>query len=145
MADCCSSRSSEEEHAILLGALAVLQQIDDEEKLKKRQKWWFRPRIARRQQFGAFHALMKDIKMEDPRAFANFVRMDAQQFQYLLDAVSPLVVHKDKAMLDAIPPAERLAVTLRFLATNSLDLVATLILVHVAKLLTYLRTNAFFM
>ena len=33
---------------------------------------------------------------------------------------SPLIVHKDTAMRDAIPPAERLAVTLRFLATSIL-------------------------
>ena len=89
-------------------------------KLKKRKRWWVRPWIARRQQFGAFHALMKEIKVEDPRAFANYVRMDAQQFQYLVDAVSPLIVHEDTAMHDAIPPAERLAVTLRFLAIRIL-------------------------
>ena len=86
MADSCSS-SSEEEHSILLGTLAVLQQIDDEEKkekLKKRKRWWVRWRIARRQQSGAFHALMKEIKVEDPRTFGNFIRMDTQQFQYLL-------------------------------------------------------------
>ena len=62
-------------------------QINDEEekeKLKKRKRLWVRVSIARRQQFGAFHALVKDIKVEDPRTFPNFVRMDAQQFQYLL-------------------------------------------------------------
>ena len=58
--------------------------------------------------------------MEDPSTFASFVRMDAGQFQYFLDAVSPLIVHKDTAMRDAIPPVERLDVTLRFLATNTL-------------------------
>ena len=36
---------------------------------------------------------MKEIKVEDPRALANFVRMNAQQFQYLLDAVSPLIIN----------------------------------------------------
>ena len=89
MADSCSS--SEEEHAILAGALAVLQQINDEEekeKLKKRKRWWvrlsLRLSIPRRQQFDAFHALVKEIKVEDPRTFANFVRMDAQQLLYLL-------------------------------------------------------------
>ena len=86
MADSGSS-SSEEEHVILLGAMAVLQQINDEEekeKLKKRKGWWVRLSIAQRWQFGAFHALVKEIKVEDPRTFANFVRMDAQQFHYLL-------------------------------------------------------------
>ena len=66
---------------------------------------------------------MKEIKVEDPRAFTNFVRMDVHQFQYLLDAVSPLFIHKDIAMHNGIPPAERLAVTLRFLATSTLHTV----------------------
>ena len=66
-------------------------------------------------QFGASRALMKEINVEDPIAFANFIRMDAQPFQYYLDAVSrfdvsPLIVHKDTAMRDAISPAEPLAV-----------------------------------
>ena len=85
MADSWSS-SREEENAIYLGDLAVLQQINDEEekeKLKKRKRCWVRLSISRRQQFGAFHALVKDIKVEDPRTFVNFVWMDAQQFQYL--------------------------------------------------------------
>ena len=55
------------------------------------------------------------------RAFANFVwDVDAQQFHYLPDAVSPLIVHEDTAMRDAIPPAERLAVTVPLLATSIL-------------------------
>ena len=66
---------------------------------------------------------MKEIKVEDPRAFANFVQMDVHQFQYLLHAVSPLFIHKDIAMHNGIPPAERLAVTLHFLATSTLHTV----------------------
>ena len=58
--------------------------------------------------------------MENPSTFANFVQMDVHQYQYLLDTVSLLIVHKDIAIHDAIPSAERLAVTLRFLATSVL-------------------------
>ena len=82
MADSWSS-SSEEEYVILLGALAVLQHSNDEEvkeKLKKRKRWWIRLCIARRQQFGACHAPVKEIKVDDPKTVANFVQMDVQQF-----------------------------------------------------------------
>ena len=41
--------------------------------------------VKRRQQFDVFHALMKEIKVEDPRTFAKFVRMDTQQFHYFLN------------------------------------------------------------
>ena len=61
---------------------------------------------------GAFNALVRELEMEDPRAFANFVRMDIQQFHHLPDLVTPYITHKDTQMRDAIPPAERLAVTL---------------------------------
>ena len=37
------------------------------EQLKKRKRWWVRPWIARCQQFGAFRALTKEIKVDDPR------------------------------------------------------------------------------
>ena len=42
----------------------------------------------------------RKLKVEDPKgrgmAFANFFRMDAQQFQYILDAVSPLTSTKQR-------------------------------------------------
>jgi len=91
------------------------------EKLTKLKRWWVRPWIARRQQLGAFNGLVRELEMEDPRAFTNFVRMDIQQFHHLVDLVTPYITHKDTAMRDAIPPAERLAVTLRFLATGILN------------------------
>ena len=57
-----------------LGAMAVLQQIDDEEKLLKKQSFLQLFWIARRQQFGVFHVVMKGftlrqshLKVEDPR------------------------------------------------------------------------------
>ena len=54
-------------------------------KTEEMKKMVVHPWIAWGQQFGTFHALMKEIKVEDPRAFANFVWKDVHQFQYLLD------------------------------------------------------------
>ena len=54
----------------MFGALVVLQQIDNEgkkEKLRKRKRRWVRSWIARRQKFGAFDGVMKEIKVEDPK------------------------------------------------------------------------------
>ena len=100
MTDSCSSSSSssnEEEHSILPGAVAVLQQIDEKnQRLKKRKIWWVSPWIA------WVHVLVKEVKVADARAYANFIWMDVQQFLYLLDTVSPLIVHKDTAMRNAV-------------------------------------------
>ena len=87
MADSCSS-STGEVHAILLGALAVLQQIDNEEKkekLKKRNKM-----VDSLKDCAALAVRRMSCSDEGNGSggphitFANFIRMDTQQFEYLL-------------------------------------------------------------
>ena len=52
----------------------------------------------------------------------TFVEMTAATFETLLNMVAPLIFRKDTNMREAIPPGERLALTLRFLATGDQDL-----------------------
>ena len=48
----------------------------------------------------------------------HFLRMDAATFDELLAMVRPHITFRDTNMRKAISPGERLAVTLRFLATG---------------------------
>ena len=48
----------------------------------------------------------------------NFLRMDIATFDELFDLVTPHITYTDTNMRFAIPPGERLAVTLHFLATG---------------------------
>lgn len=50
--------------------------------------------------------------------FKNFVRMGFNDFNVLLDYVRPAIEKQDTNMRKAIPAEERLAVTLRYLATG---------------------------
>ena len=48
---------------------------------------WRRPRRWARawiRQFGAHHALMKELASEDSHSFRNFIRMDKQDFDELM-------------------------------------------------------------
>ena len=67
---------------------------------------------------GAFAKLLPVLREREPSQFRNFLRMPVTTFDWLLDLVTPLIVKEDTNYRAAIPPAERLAVTLRFLATN---------------------------
>ena len=49
-----------------------------------RPRRWARAWIYRRRQFGAHHALMKELASEDSHSFRNFIRMDKQDFDELL-------------------------------------------------------------
>ena len=79
---------------------------------------WVRPWIARRNQYGAYHALVQELSSEDPSGLKNFLRMDMATFNELLEMVTPIIKRRDTLMRDSISPAERLALTLRFLATG---------------------------
>ena len=85
---------------------------------RRRPRRWVRPWINRRRQFGAYNALMKELASEDPQSFRNFLRMDKQDFDELLLKVTPFIQKQDTNMRESITPAERLSLTLRYLATG---------------------------
>jgi len=87
-------------------------------KRKVKRNCWTRPWIKRRNVFGAHHALLEELRREDPNSYTNFLRMSDEAFQELLHLVTPLIKRKDTCMREAIPPAERLSLTLRFFATG---------------------------
>ena len=87
---------------------------------RRNRKQWTRKWIQNRESQGAFHQLLQELRVLDVSNYMNFVRMDAATFEELLQMVAPLITYQDTTMREAIPSAERLAVTLRFLATGEL-------------------------
>ena len=75
--------------------------------------------IARRKNLGAYHSLLRELALEDVSSYKNYLRMDAATFEDLLQRVAPIITKQDTYMRAAIPAGERLAVTLRFLATGN--------------------------
>ena len=98
-------------------ALPLALALEDTPKRKKRCKWskkWF----LRRRELG--HArLLRELRDDEPEDYRNFLRMDAASYDELLDMVRPLIQKEDTIMREAIPPNERLSITLRFLATGN--------------------------
>ena len=82
------------------------------------RKCLVRPWIGRRNALGAHHALLSELRNEDQTSFKIFVRIDSAAFDGLLKLVTPLVKRGDTWLRNAIPAAERLSLTLRFLVTG---------------------------
>jgi hypothetical protein len=61
---------------------------------------------------------MQELSTEDPKGFQNFLRMGKTDFHELLAKVTPHVQRQDTWMREAISAAERLSITLRYLATG---------------------------
>ena len=95
----------------------MLMLLDGEEKprIKRRNRpVWVRGWLARRQEIGAVHGIVRELATEDPSAFMEYLRMDEDHFNHLVSLVSPLIKKEDTCMREAISPAERVALTLRF-------------------------------
>ncbi|XP_068244045.1 putative nuclease HARBI1 [Palaemon carinicauda] len=84
---------------------------------RKRRKWaqqWY----LCRERFG--HApLLNELRISEPDVFKNFLRMDRESFDKLLDLVRPYIIKGNTVMRCAISPFERHSITLRFLATGN--------------------------
>ncbi|CAB4038159.1 Hypothetical predicted protein, partial [Paramuricea clavata] len=104
-----------------VAAFVLLQEfleLDEIQKKKRSRKVWVRPWIARRQQRGCFHQLVPELELEDETSYFNYFRMDKKHFGILSDLVESRIRKCDTAMRASIKPEERLAVTLRYLATG---------------------------
>ena len=84
----------------------------------KNRKVWTKPYISRNLTLRAYNMLVQELRAEDAAAFRNFFRMDQTCFEELLKMVKTQLQRQDTNMRKSIPAGEKLALTLRYLATG---------------------------
>lgn len=106
--------------ATVFAASAVLFEEEEEAQEKKKRKvsCWVKDWVNKRDEEGCYSKLMNELQNNEPKLYRNFVRMCSNDFNYLTKLITPFVQKKDTPMRKAIPVGERLALTLRFLATG---------------------------
>ena len=76
--------------ARMVDALQKMEELVEEEEraTRRRQRrqrrektMWVRPWLSRRAEYGAYTNLMKELELEDPKAFRNFMRMEPAMFK----------------------------------------------------------------
>ena len=85
---------------------------------KRKRRSWVKEWVGERKDYGAFHMLLGQLKQADLSSYRNVLRMHSTSCEELLIKDAPISKQTDTVMRDAIPPDERLSVTLRFLATG---------------------------
>lgn len=107
-----------------LVALAVLidEECEDQESrhAEKRRKLWTKEWLLKKQ-LGIQNHLMQDLSSTDPSSFRALLRMNEDTFNFILQRMRPRITRQDTTMRASIPAEDRLAVTLRFLATGMLS------------------------
>lgn len=100
---------------VLLGAeLEKDEENEKHEKQRKKPDYWVQHLFLDRDSCG-FYAKM--CNMEDIN-FKRKMRMSRLDFNFILERVTPYIKKENTHMRTAIGPAERLAVTIRYLATG---------------------------
>ncbi|KAG1934126.1 protein ALP1-like [Pimephales promelas] len=95
--------------------LAVL--CAEKRKKRKKTRQWTRSWIAGREQYG-LSILQRELEDSDRKGFRELLRMDVEDFSYLLGKVRPFIQRRDTKLRRAISARMRLSLTLRFLATG---------------------------
>ncbi|CAM4571098.1 unnamed protein product [Leuciscus chuanchicus] len=82
-----------------------------------RRRIWAHQTLRRRTQFGEFHNLLQELRLDDGR-FQRYFRLSRAQFDDLLSRIGARITLQDTNYRRSIPAAERLSICLRFLATG---------------------------
>lgn len=78
---------------------------------------WINDYLKDRNRSGVFVAIMKEIQIK-PDILKQFIRMSHDNFCKIVEMVDPIIGKKDTVFRKAITTAERVMITLRFLATG---------------------------
>ncbi|XP_049528924.1 uncharacterized protein LOC125947718 [Dermacentor silvarum] len=84
---------------------------------KRKRSLYIREIFDRRPEYGEYHHLVQELRQSDPEYHFKYFRMTKASFDQLLSLVYEKLIHAPTHRRP-ISPAERLAVTLRFLATG---------------------------
>ncbi|XP_055522961.1 uncharacterized protein LOC129717141 [Wyeomyia smithii] len=114
------SKESYASVAVVLSAASIA--LEEEEgpikRIRARRSVWLSEWITKRATDGFYVKLLSELLTESPRLYKNFIRMSKKDFDYVLKLVGPLISKQGTYMRNSIPAGERLALTLRFLATG---------------------------
>ena len=95
--------------------LLLLDALDEDESWKTGSKT--RAWIRRRGSLGIFN-LIQELGIEDTHGYREMMRMNKEQFKEILQLIEPHISKQTNNFGKPISPAERLALTVRYLATG---------------------------
>ena len=99
-------------------AIALLEMLEEEDDIKikrgKTRHW-----IKRREEKGYFTNIVRELMIEDTTAYREMMRMNHEDFKSILKAIEPDITPRQvMGGHRVIAAAERLTLTIRFLATG---------------------------
>jgi hypothetical protein len=98
--------------------LCILAYIAADDIQFKKRTLWTKDYIKRKRLQGLGDNLMKELALEDTHSYRRWLRMSEDQFMELLDGIKDDITTSDTMFRNSLTSYDKLAVTLRFLATG---------------------------
>ena len=100
-------------------ALVMVELLNSEEEEETKGRGMMRSWLKKREELGYFTNIVRELQLEDTEGFKEMMRMDFKHFNEILNLIAPDITPKKIIGGNkVISAAERLTVTLRFLATG---------------------------
>ena len=102
----------------LAQAQLSMMKYDEECRQKRRHKNWVADVNRRRRARGEFFNLVQELRTNDPERHRTYFRMSRDTFDLLLSKIGPTINRQRTNFREPIDAEQRLAVTLRYMATG---------------------------
>ena len=79
---------------------------------KYKKCWWVHPVNAARKEYGSYHHLVQELRLDD-ECYKKYLRLNKEQFNDVLRFVCPLIHKETTNYREAISEEERLTICLR--------------------------------
>ena len=108
----------DDDDALLIASTGIVLALTLGKKKCKKRCTWIRTWLARRDEKGVYNNLIQEMRLEDNESFHRYLRMNTATFDHLLELVTPLLQKQSTFMCKPLSVNEKLACTLRYLATG---------------------------
>jgi hypothetical protein len=76
--------------------------------------------FLKRPKSGFYEKINLELKSAEHAMYKNFLRKSSSDFDYLLSSVGPFIAKQNTCMRNAVSAGERLAITLRYIASGKI-------------------------
>ena len=108
----------EDDYVVAACSPVIIGLVAKEKRRRRNKKIWVKKWLAARDDKDAYNNIIQELRLDDVESYRRYLRMNTETFEELLLNISPKLEKQRTMMRKPLSVAEKLACTLRYLATG---------------------------